>query len=137
MFSFSRFFMTPQKSAHDLGGRKGLSLDGTPMRRGSFWAFCKQKVFRSAAAWETFILRIPASNRSCLTVFCRLITPLALLFDMSPDRSRKVCNNVKTRLTLATTWLNCASIFETDAASFYAATAHEDRLSYNKLAIKK
>lgn len=40
----------------------------------------------------TLILRIPASNRSCLTVFCRLITPLALLFDMSPDRSGKVCN---------------------------------------------
>lgn len=46
--------LTPQRRTHDLGGLKGLSLEGTPVRRGSLWAFCKQKVFSSAAAWETW-----------------------------------------------------------------------------------
>lgn len=45
-----RAALTPQRRTHDLGGLNGLSLEGTPVRRGSLWAFCKQKVFSSAAA---------------------------------------------------------------------------------------
>lgn len=45
--------LSPQRRTHDLGGLNGLSLEGTPVRRGSLCAFCKQKVFSSAAAWET------------------------------------------------------------------------------------
>lgn len=43
----------PQNREQDLGGLKGLSLEGTPIRRGSLEAFCIQKFFRSAAAWDT------------------------------------------------------------------------------------
>lgn len=53
-FSFRMAHDLPQKRAQDLGGRKGLSLDGTPISRGSLWAFCRQKVFKSAAAWDTY-----------------------------------------------------------------------------------
>lgn len=41
---------------HDFGGLNGLSLEGTPVSRGSLWAFCKQKVLRSAAACDTCII---------------------------------------------------------------------------------
>lgn len=43
----------PQNREQDLGGLKGLSLEGTPIRRGSLEAFCRQKFLRSAAAWDT------------------------------------------------------------------------------------
>lgn len=43
----------PQKREQDLGGLKGLSLDGTPTRRGSLEAFCRQKRLSSDAAWDT------------------------------------------------------------------------------------
>lgn len=36
-----------------MGGLKGLSLEGTPTRRGSLVAFCRQKFLSSAAAWDT------------------------------------------------------------------------------------
>lgn len=75
----------PQRRTHDLGGLNGLSLEGTPVRRGSLWAFCKQKVFSSAAAWETLIRRTLASRRSCFTAFWAMTKLLlaALLFDMT------------------------------------------------------
>uniref|UniRef100_A0A672QYW7 Ig-like domain-containing protein n=1 Tax=Sinocyclocheilus grahami TaxID=75366 RepID=A0A672QYW7_SINGR len=38
-----------QRRPQDLGGRKGLSLDGTPNSSGSLWAFCRQKFFRQSA----------------------------------------------------------------------------------------
>lgn len=67
-----------------MGGLKGLSLDGTPTRRGSLEAFWRQKFLRSAAAWDTLILRILASNRSCLTALCAMIKLLlALLLDIA------------------------------------------------------
>lgn len=43
----------PQNREQDLGGLKGLSLEGTPTRRGSLEAFCRQKFLSSAAAWDT------------------------------------------------------------------------------------
>lgn len=43
----------PQKREQDLGGLKGLSLDGTPTRRGSLEAFCRQKRLSSDAACDT------------------------------------------------------------------------------------
>lgn len=52
------FLTSPQRRTHDFGGLNGLSLEGTPVSSGSLWAFCKQKVFRSAAACDTCIKHI-------------------------------------------------------------------------------
>lgn len=59
----------------DLGGLNGLSLDGTPMRRGSLWAFCKQKVFRSAAAWETCIYTRDEDTTHCWSILLPGLVP--------------------------------------------------------------
>lgn len=56
IFFFTRFTTrhdVPQNREQDLGGLKGLSLEGTPTSRGSLEAFCRQKRLRSDAACDT------------------------------------------------------------------------------------
>lgn len=69
-------------------GLNGLLEDDMPVSRGSCWAFWRQNCCRSAAAWDTLTLLMPASRRSCWTSFF-----IAMILD-EPDmvKSLRECS---------------------------------------------
>lgn len=79
-------------------GLKGLLLEDIPVRRGSCWAFWRQNCCKSAAAWDTLTLLMPASSRSCSTTF--FIATMLEEPDMVQCIFNTLCYSIKSYLKL-------------------------------------